>query len=51
MKFYKQPFEDTSATFIRSISYRSAEHGRFTEIYKSIVELKKNVAKRYYFDI
>jgi len=40
------PFEDTSATFIRSISYRSAEHGRFTEIYKSIVELKKNVAKR-----
>ena len=40
------PFDDPSATFVRALTYKSADSYRLTEIYKSILELKKNVAKR-----
>ncbi|KAK6094527.1 FACT complex subunit spt16 [Batrachochytrium dendrobatidis] len=40
------PFEDPNATFVRSLSYRSNDIGRFTEIYREINELKKEMQKR-----
>ncbi|KAJ3000085.1 FACT complex subunit spt16 [Globomyces sp. JEL0801] len=39
-------FEDMNATFIRSLSYRSNEVGRLTEISKDINEMKKDIQKR-----
>ena len=41
-----QPFEDPNATFIRSLTYRSADGHRFDTIHKQITELKKEVNKR-----
>ncbi|KAJ1332209.1 hypothetical protein BSLG_008871 [Batrachochytrium salamandrivorans] len=35
------PFEDPNATFVRALSYRSNDIGRFVEIYREISELKK----------
>ncbi|KAI0797833.1 FACT complex subunit SPT16 [Abortiporus biennis] len=40
------PFEDPDSTFIRSITYRSADGHRFDHISKQITELKKEVNKR-----
>ncbi|KAI9064261.1 FACT complex subunit SPT16 [Trametes sanguinea] len=40
------PFEDPDATFIRSITYRSADAHRFDTISKQITDLKKEVNKR-----
>ncbi|KAJ3089807.1 FACT complex subunit spt16 [Quaeritorhiza haematococci] len=40
------PFEDPNATFIRSISFRSADVHRFTEIFREINDLKKSMQKR-----
>ncbi|TFY82810.1 hypothetical protein EWM64_g1199 [Hericium alpestre] len=40
------PFEDPDATFVRSISYRSADGHRFDAISKQITDLKKEVNKR-----
>ncbi|CDO70740.1 hypothetical protein BN946_scf184798.g55, partial [Trametes cinnabarina] len=40
------PFEDPDATFIRSITYRSADAHRFDAISKQITDLKKEVNKR-----
>ena len=41
-----QPFEDPDATFIRSVTYRSADGHRFDMISKQITDLKKEVNKR-----
>lgn len=41
-----QPFEDPDSTFIRSITYRSADVKRFEILHKQITELKKEVNKR-----
>lgn len=41
-----QPFEDPDATFIRSVTYRSADGHRFDTVSKQITELKKEVNKR-----
>ncbi|KAI6043042.1 FACT complex subunit SPT16 [Pisolithus marmoratus] len=40
------PFEDPDATFIRSVTYRSADGHRFDTISKQITDLKKEVNKR-----
>ncbi|KAH8117216.1 FACT complex subunit SPT16 [Phellopilus nigrolimitatus] len=40
------PFEDPDATFIRSVTYRSADGHRFDTVFKQITELKKEVNKR-----
>ncbi|EPQ58254.1 SPT16-domain-containing protein [Gloeophyllum trabeum ATCC 11539] len=40
------PFEDPDASFIRSMSYRSADGHRFDSIAKQITDLKKEVNKR-----
>ncbi|KAG6331187.1 hypothetical protein ID866_7902 [Astraeus odoratus] len=40
------PFEDPDATFIRSVTYRSADSHRFDMISKQITDLKKEVNKR-----
>ncbi|KAL2914305.1 FACT complex subunit spt16 [Polyrhizophydium stewartii] len=40
------PYEDANATFVRSLSFRSNDIGRFTEIYREISELKKEMQKR-----
>ncbi|EJD05718.1 FACT complex subunit SPT16 [Fomitiporia mediterranea MF3/22] len=40
------PFEDPDATFIRSITYRSADGSRFDHVFRQITELKKEVNKR-----
>lgn len=40
------PFEDTDATFLRSITYRSTDNGRFDTLAKQITELKKEANKR-----
>jgi nucleosome binding factor SPN SPT16 subunit len=39
-------FEDSSATFVRCLSYRSHDLGRFNEIAKEITEIKKEMQKR-----
>ncbi|KAJ3037385.1 FACT complex subunit spt16 [Rhizophlyctis rosea] len=41
-----QPFEDPTATFIRALSFRSLDNHRFTEIYREINDLKKDLQKR-----
>ncbi|TFK55027.1 FACT complex subunit SPT16 [Heliocybe sulcata] len=40
------PFEDPDASFIRSMSYRSADGHRFDAIAKQITDLKKEINKR-----
>ncbi|KAI5983780.1 FACT complex subunit SPT16 [Pisolithus albus] len=40
------PFEDPDSTFIRSVTYRSADSHRFDTISKQITDLKKEVNKR-----
>ncbi|THH01723.1 hypothetical protein EW026_g1029 [Hermanssonia centrifuga] len=40
------PFEDPDATFIRSLTYRSADGHRFDAVSKQITDLKKEVNKR-----
>ncbi|KAG8735431.1 FACT complex subunit spt16 [Ceratobasidium sp. 414] len=40
------PFEDPDATFIRSLTYRSADGIHFDDLAKQITELKKEVNKR-----
>lgn len=40
------PFEDPDATFVRSMTFRSADTFHFAELYKEITELKKQAAKR-----
>ncbi|KAK9717864.1 FACT complex subunit spt16, variant 2 [Basidiobolus ranarum] len=40
------PFDDPGANFVRALTYRSSDTYRMTEIYKNILELKKNLAKR-----
>ncbi|KAJ3276374.1 FACT complex subunit spt16 [Terramyces sp. JEL0728] len=39
-------FEDANSTFIRSLSYRSNDLARFSEISREITELKKDIHKR-----
>lgn len=41
-----KPFEDPDATFIRSLTYRSADGIHFDDLAKQITELKKEVNKR-----
>jgi nucleosome binding factor SPN SPT16 subunit len=41
-----QPFEDPDATFIRSLTYRSADTIHFDDLAKQITELKKEANKR-----
>ncbi|KAK9462962.1 FACT complex subunit-domain-containing protein [Lipomyces oligophaga] len=41
-----QPFEDPNAQFLQSLTYRSRDISRVSEIFKSIQELKKNAVKR-----
>ncbi|PWY99374.1 putative SPT16-general chromatin factor [Testicularia cyperi] len=40
------PFDDPDATFVRSMSYRSTDSHRFTELYREISELRKSATKR-----
>ncbi|KAK0525106.1 FACT complex subunit spt16 [Tilletia horrida] len=40
------PFEDPDATFIRSMSYRSPDAFRFTEIMREVMDMKKAAQKR-----
>eukprot|EP00842_Homolaphlyctis_polyrhiza_P000747 jgi/Hompol1/1673/HPOL_002486-RA len=40
------PFEDSSATFVRALSYRSNDIGRLTEICRQINDLKKEMQKK-----
>lgn len=40
------PFEDPDATFVRSMTFRSADTYHFAELFKDITELKKQAAKR-----
>ncbi|ORX99261.1 SPT16-domain-containing protein [Basidiobolus meristosporus CBS 931.73] len=40
------PFDDPNANFVRALTYRSSDTYRMTEIYKNILDLKKNLAKR-----
>jgi nucleosome binding factor SPN SPT16 subunit len=39
-------FENSNSTFVRSLSYRSNEIGRLSEICRKITELKKDINKR-----
>jgi nucleosome binding factor SPN SPT16 subunit len=39
-------FEDPNATFVRTLSYRSNEIGRMTEIVKEITDMKRDMNKR-----
>ncbi|EMR08097.1 hypothetical protein PNEG_03537 [Pneumocystis murina B123] len=40
------PFDDLSASFIRSLTFRSSDTRHMSEVFLSIQEMKKNVAKR-----
>ncbi|KAG5439124.1 hypothetical protein PCANB_001423 [Pneumocystis canis] len=40
------PFDDLTASFIRSLTFRSSDTRHMSEIFTSIQEMKKNVAKR-----
>ena len=40
------PFDDPNATFVRSLTFRSTDMVRYTEYYKQITDLKKEVTKR-----
>ncbi|KZO99500.1 FACT complex subunit SPT16 [Calocera viscosa TUFC12733] len=39
------PFEDPDKTFIRSVTYRSADGARFDNLHRQITDLKKEVSK------
>ncbi|KAJ3410484.1 FACT complex subunit spt16 [Chytridiales sp. JEL 0842] len=41
-----QPFEDPTSTFIRAITFRSSDMGRFGEIFREINDFKKEMQKR-----
>ncbi|PHH70116.1 hypothetical protein CDD82_7333 [Ophiocordyceps australis] len=41
-----QPFEDASAHFVRSLTFRSADGGRYSEIATQISNMKRDVVKR-----
>src|SRR5208282_86622 len=41
-----QPFDDPNANFVRSLTFRSADAGRMSDVFRNIQELKKNVVKR-----
>ncbi|KAJ3333758.1 FACT complex subunit spt16 [Blyttiomyces sp. JEL0837] len=41
-----QPFEDATATFIRSMTFRSTDVHRFSEIFRDVNDLKKEIQKR-----
>ncbi|KAG4304385.1 hypothetical protein PORY_002095 [Pneumocystis oryctolagi] len=40
------PFDDITASFIRSLTFRSSDTRHISEVFASIQEMKKNVAKR-----
>jgi len=40
------PFDDPNANFVRSLTFRSADAARMSEIFRQIQELKKNAVKR-----
>ncbi|KAK9376767.1 FACT complex subunit-domain-containing protein [Lipomyces chichibuensis] len=40
------PFEDASAHFVHSLTYRSRDTERITDIFRSIQEMKKNAVKK-----
>lgn len=40
------PFEDPDATFVRSLTFRSADTFHFTDLYKEITDMKKIASKR-----
>lgn len=40
------PFPDPNAHFLRALTFRSSDTFRLTEIYKRILELKKEIAKK-----
>lgn len=41
-----QPFEDASAHFVRSLTFRSTDGGRYTEIANHISNMKRDVSKK-----
>ncbi|KAJ3168301.1 FACT complex subunit spt16 [Geranomyces variabilis] len=45
-KEMSQPFEDPSATFIRALTFKSSDVGRFVDVFKQINDLKKDTQKR-----
>jgi nucleosome binding factor SPN SPT16 subunit len=40
------PFEDTNATFVRALTFRSADTYRMGEIYRGITDMKKEATKK-----
>jgi len=40
------PYDDPSATFVRSLSYKSADTARYNELFRQITEMKKISAKK-----
>ncbi|CAO3587831.1 unnamed protein product [Absidia cylindrospora] len=40
------PFDDPNATFVRALTFRSANTGRMAEIYRDITDLKKDAVKK-----
>ncbi|KAI8089405.1 FACT complex subunit-domain-containing protein [Halteromyces radiatus] len=40
------PFDDANATFVRALTFRSANTARMAEIYRDITELKKEAVKK-----
>lgn len=42
----EMPFEDVNAQFVRSLTYRSREIERMSEVFKKITDLKKEAQKR-----
>ncbi|KAI9495094.1 FACT complex subunit-domain-containing protein [Zychaea mexicana] len=40
------PFHDPSATFVRALTFRSADTHRMAQIYRDITDLKKDAAKK-----
>ncbi|KAI8890085.1 SPT16-domain-containing protein [Backusella circina FSU 941] len=40
------PFDDANATFVRALTYRSADTHRMAEIYKNITDMKKEATKK-----
>ncbi|KAI7860506.1 FACT complex subunit-domain-containing protein [Circinella umbellata] len=40
------PFHDPNATFVRALTFRSADTHRMTQIYRDITDLKKEAAKK-----
>jgi nucleosome binding factor SPN SPT16 subunit len=40
------PFDDANATFVRAVTFRSADTHRMAEIYKNITDMKKEATKK-----